>query len=92
MDNALIVSDPDVMKGKPVARGTWITVELILDKLAVGEMVEKILQAYPRLIRVGRPAALAHAADTMRREESTWWRRPVYETYCSRRRGRGGYC
>lgn len=66
MENGLIVSDPDVMMGKPVVRGTRITVELILDKLAAGETVEQLLQAYPRLTREGVQAALAYAADTLR--------------------------
>ncbi len=66
MDNGLIVSDPDVMMGKPVVRGTRITVELILVKLAAGETVEQILQAHPRLTREGVQAALAYAADTLR--------------------------
>ncbi len=66
MDNGLIVSDPDVMMGKPIVRGTRITVELILDKLAAGETVEQILQAHPRLTREGVQAALAYAADTLR--------------------------
>lgn len=66
MDNGLIVSDPDVMMGKPVVRGTRITVELILDKLAAGETVEQLLQAHPRLTREGVQAALAYAADTLR--------------------------
>lgn len=34
MESALIVSDPEVMMGKPVVAGTRITVELILDALA----------------------------------------------------------
>ena len=34
MDYPLIQSDPDVMLGKPVVRGTRITVELILRKLS----------------------------------------------------------
>ena len=36
----LIVSDPNVMMGKPVIAGTRLTVELILEKLAAGETVE----------------------------------------------------
>ena len=45
----MIVSNPDVMMGKPVIAGTRITVELILEKLAAGETVEQILEAHPRL-------------------------------------------
>jgi len=36
MDERLIISDPDIMMGKPVVAGTRITVELILEKLGNG--------------------------------------------------------
>lgn len=52
--------------GKPVVRGTRITVELILEKLAAGETVDDLLVAYPRLSRDDVQAALAYAADTLR--------------------------
>jgi uncharacterized protein (DUF433 family) len=61
-----IVSDPNVMMGKPVIAGTRITVELILDKLAAGETVEQILDAHPRLTREAVHAALAFAAEALR--------------------------
>jgi uncharacterized protein (DUF433 family) len=61
-----IVADPQVMLGKPVVRGTRITVELILEKLAAGETVDDLLTAYPRLSREGVQAALAYAAETLR--------------------------
>ena len=48
MKKKWIVSNPEVMMGKPVIAGTRITVELILEKLAAGETVEQILQAHPR--------------------------------------------
>lgn len=66
MNRALIISDPEIMIGKPVVRGTRITVELILDKLAAGETVEQLLEAHPRLTREGVQAALAYAAETLR--------------------------
>ena len=62
----LVVSNPSVMMGKPVTAGTRITVELILEKLAEGETVERILDAYPRLTREGIPAALAFGAESSR--------------------------
>jgi len=62
----LIVSDPDVMMGKPVVSGTRITVELILEKLAAGETIEQILDAHPRLTRKAIQAALAFAAEALR--------------------------
>ena len=42
MTHNLIQSDPDVMTGKPVVRGTRITVETILRKLSCGESIEQI--------------------------------------------------
>ena len=66
-----IVSDPEVMMGKPVVTGTRITVELILEKLAAGETIEQILDAHPRLTRGNQglhaiQAALAFAAEALR--------------------------
>ena len=66
MDRGLIVSDPDIHMGKRVVRGTRITVELILDKMAAGETVEQLLEEHPRLTREGVQAALAYAAETLR--------------------------
>ena len=66
MKQTMIVSDPAILMGKPVISGTRITVELILEKLAAGETVEQILQAYPRLTREGISAALAFAAEAIR--------------------------
>ena len=65
-DNNLIVSDPQVMMGKPVVRGTRITVELIFEKLAAGESEEQILRAHARLAREAIHAALAFAAEALR--------------------------
>jgi uncharacterized protein (DUF433 family) len=66
MPKQLIVSDPNVMMGKPVVAGTRITVELILEKLSAGETVEQILKAHPRLTREAIQAALAFAAEALR--------------------------
>jgi uncharacterized protein (DUF433 family) len=43
--------NPKVMLGKPVIKGTRITVELILEKTAYGYDVNDILRAYPHLTR-----------------------------------------
>ena len=61
-----IVSDPNVMMGKPVVAGTRITVEIILEKLAAGETIEQILDAHPRLTREAIHAALAFATEALR--------------------------
>ncbi len=62
----IIVSDPDVMLGKPTITGTRITVELILELLSGGATVEDILIDYPHLTHEGINAALAFAADALR--------------------------
>ena len=54
--------NPKVMMGKPVIRGTRITVELILRKLAEGATEEDLLDAYPRLTREDIEAAIGYAA------------------------------
>lgn len=61
-----IESDPGVMMGKPVIRGTRITVESILERLAAGETVEHVLEALPRLSPEAIQAALAFAAAALR--------------------------
>lgn len=62
--------DPRVMLGKPVIRGTRITVELILRKLSEGATEQELLEAYPHLEREDVRAAIAYAADTVSHEET----------------------
>ena len=63
MNKPSVVSDPNVMMGKPVIAGTRITVELILEKLSAGETIEQILEAHPRLTREAVQAALSFATE-----------------------------
>jgi uncharacterized protein (DUF433 family) len=62
--------NPKVMLGKPVIRGTRITVELVLRKLAQGTTTEDLLEAYPHLTQDDIQAAIAYAADTLAHEET----------------------
>ncbi|MEW5872753.1 MAG: DUF433 domain-containing protein [Chloroflexota bacterium] len=66
MQAQLIVSNPNILMGKPVIAGTRITVELILEKLAAGETIEQLLEAHPRLTRAAIQAALQFAAEALR--------------------------
>lgn len=66
MAETLIVSDLNVMMGKPVVRGTRITAELILEKLAAGETVAQIIEAHPRLTEEAIHQAMAFAARAIR--------------------------
>ena len=61
-----IVSDPEVMMGKPVVAGTRVTVELILETLAAGQTIDEIVQAHPRLTPDAVRAALRFAAEALR--------------------------
>ena len=60
-----VVSNPDVMMGKPVIKGTRITVESILERLAAGESEAQILEANPRLSTDDIRDALRFAAQAM---------------------------
>ena len=58
----LIERDPEVMNGRPVIKGTRLTVELILERLADGYTFEQLLENYPRLTHEGILAVLGYAA------------------------------
>ena len=47
----LIVSDPDVMGGRPVFRNTRVPVEVLFENLADGLSLDEILESYPSLDR-----------------------------------------
>jgi len=44
-----IVCDPKIMLGKPVVKGTRLTVELIVEKLAYGATFKDLMRDYPFL-------------------------------------------
>lgn len=69
MDDLLarVVIDPFVRSGKPIIRGTRITVTDILEYLAGGMSEEQILADFPDLVREDIKAALAFAAQRERR-------------------------
>jgi len=60
-----ITSDPDIMTGKPVIKGTRITVEIILRKLSEGMTFEELLEIYPHLEKKDLLACLSYAPDTI---------------------------
>ena len=68
--NDRIEINPRVMLGKPVVRGTRITVELILRKIAEGATEDVLLDAYPTLKKKDIKAAIVYAADTLAHEET----------------------
>lgn len=69
MSEKRVVSDPDIMMGKPVIKGTRITVEQILEKLGAGESIEQVLEEYPRLSREDIQEALTFGAQVLHSEK-----------------------
>ena len=66
----IIEVNPKVMLGKPVIKGTRITVELILEELSAGKTMHDLLAAHPRLSEASIRAALAFAADALKGERA----------------------
>jgi uncharacterized protein (DUF433 family) len=65
-----IIVDPDVAFGKPVVRGTRITVQLIVKLLANGVTEAEILtDYYPELVKEDIKAALLYASESLGYEE-----------------------
>jgi uncharacterized protein (DUF433 family) len=64
-----IVLDPNIMLGKPVIKGTRLTVELIVEKLAYGASTDDIRKDYPFLAEDDIKAALLYAAKRLAHEE-----------------------
>ena len=58
--------DPEVMVGKPVVKGTRITVEAVLAHLADNPNMDDVLAAYPRLTLDDVRACLDYASRTVR--------------------------
>lgn len=64
-----IIINPKILSGKPIIKGTRISVEFILELLSSGMNIEDILKEYPHLKREDILAALEYAARTLRHEE-----------------------
>jgi uncharacterized protein (DUF433 family) len=64
-----IETNPSIMLGKPVIKGTRITVELIVRKLGEGSSMEDLLDGYPNLKKADIQAALIYAAESLAHEE-----------------------
>jgi uncharacterized protein (DUF433 family) len=64
-----IVVDPKILTGKPVVRGTRISVELVVELLAAGWSHAQILASYPHLSEDDIRACLAYASELLREEK-----------------------
>jgi uncharacterized protein (DUF433 family) len=61
--------NPDVLVGKPVIKGTRLSVDFILGLLAQGWSESEILRNYPGITAVNIRACLAYASETLRLEK-----------------------
>jgi len=63
-----IEADPEKLLGKPVIKNTRIPVDLILEKLAAGDTMNDLVEAYPRITKDDITACLLFAADSIKNE------------------------
>lgn len=64
-----IHADPTILNGKPVIKGTRISVELVLSRLAEGATFQMLLDAWPNLTVDDIRAAFAYSAAVIAHEE-----------------------
>ena len=69
MTHNLIEINTEIMFGKPVIRGTRMTVEQILRELSGGMNYDQIMEAHPRIKEEHIRAAIAFAADILANED-----------------------
>lgn len=58
-----VLSDPDVLVGKPTIKGTRLAVEFIIELFASGWSVEDVLENYPRLTKDDITAIFAFISE-----------------------------
>ena len=63
-----IHSDPKILLGKPVVKGTRLSVEFLLELFAAGWTEEQVLEGYPHLTKESLRATFAFAAESAREE------------------------
>ena len=66
--NERITVDPSVLTGKPIIKGTRISVEFVIDLLARGWSTEEILREYDHLSQEDIQACLAYASEVLQSE------------------------
>lgn len=64
-----ITVNPNILVGKPIIRGTRISVEFILELLASDMSIEDILERYPHLKKEDILAAIEYTAKRLKHEE-----------------------
>lgn len=65
---AHITTDPEILAGKPVVRGTRLAVDFLLGLFAAGWSAEQVLASYPQLSPDALRAVFAYAAEVTQDE------------------------
>ena len=65
-----IAKTEGVVGGRPAIKGTRIAVDLILEKLSIGDSVDDLLAAYPNISQEAIMACLAFAAESVKKNGS----------------------
>lgn len=63
-----IHADPAILTGKPVVRGTRLSVDFLLELFALGWTHQQVLESYPQLTPEGLRAIFSFAAAAMQEE------------------------
>ncbi len=63
-----IVFDPKILVGKPIIKGTRMSVEFVMDLLARGWTTEQVLKEYDHLKSEDIRACLAYASEMLKSE------------------------
>jgi uncharacterized protein (DUF433 family) len=65
-----IITDDNVLCGKPIIKDTRISVEFIIELLSEGWKIEDVLKNYPQLAEEDIMAALKYSAEVVKREKT----------------------
>ena len=63
-----ITSDKSILGGKPILRGSRVSVEVVLEWVASGATIEKIIESFPHLTREAVTEAVLYAKDSLKNE------------------------
>jgi uncharacterized protein (DUF433 family) len=63
-----IVFDHEILNGKPIVKGTRLSVEFIMELFASGATIEEILKSYSQLNRQAVEEAIRYSANAVKNE------------------------
>ena len=66
----MIVQDKNILNGKPIIKGTRMSVDIILELLSSGMEIKDIIKEYPYLNKKQIQTAISYAANLIKREET----------------------